>query len=115
MPFLAFLLVFTRWTWLTSLLLGASVAATALTSLVFPFVPQNVPAPWGTFAWPMLREGLIAPNLFHFVTRPLAIAVPLAMVLAAMLIAASRRVWLLAGAALWLAVGMMAPVTPIVR
>ncbi len=114
MPFLAFLLVFVRWSWLTSLCLGASVVACALTSLVFPFVPQNVPAPWGTFAWPMLRQGLIAPNVLHFVARPLAIAVPLAIVIAAMLIATPRRAWAIAGAALWLVVGIAAPVQPIV-
>jgi hypothetical protein len=115
MPFLAFLLVFVRWSWLTSLCLGASVVACALTSLVFPFVPQNVPAPWGTFAWPMLRQGLIAPNVLHFVARPLAIAVPLAIVIAAMLFAAPRRAWTIAGAALWLVVGVAAPVQPIVN
>ena len=112
MPFLAFLLVFVRWSWLTSLTLGASVVACALTSLVFPFVPQNVPAPWGTFAWPMLRQGLIAPNLLHFVARPLAIAVPLAIVAAAVVMAVPWRAWVAAGAALWLAAGIVAPVPP---
>lgn len=112
MPFLAFLLAFIRWSWLASFLLGASVVASALTSLVFPFVPQNVPAPWGTFAWPLLRDGLIAPNLFHFIGRPLAIAMPLLIVVAAVMIAAPKRVLIAAGGALWLLIGMRAPMTP---
>ena len=114
MPFIALLLAFIRWSWLASLLLGASVVASALTSLVFPFVPPNVPAPWGTFALPLLRDGLIAPNLFHFVARPLAVAIPLLIVITAVMLAAPKRALIAAGGALWLLIGMSAPVTPTV-
>ena len=114
MPFLAFLLVFIRWTWLASALLGASVVASALTSLVFPFVPQNVPAPWGTFALPLLLDGCIAPNVFHFAGQAAGIAMPLLIVIAAVMMSAPLRAVVVVGGALWLLIGMRAPVGPTV-
>lgn len=83
LPFLALLLAFARDSLLEPILLGASVVSVSLVSLVFPFVPPEYPAPWITFAWPILREGLIAPNLLHFVWRPLAVTVPFLLVGAA--------------------------------
>src|SRR5262249_9678844 len=86
LPFFLFPLVFAKESAVQSLLLGASVAACVVTSIVFPFVPPEIPAPWGTFALPLLARGLIAPNVFHLVARPLAIAVPLIIVVAAVTI-----------------------------
>jgi hypothetical protein len=83
-PFLVLPLAFLEGGLLEAALAGASVLAVALTSLVFPFVPGDFPLPWGTFAWPLLARGLIAPNVLHLVAHSLAVAVP----------------WLLVGAAL---------------
>ena len=79
-------------------------------ALVFPFIAPDYPAPWITFSWPMLRDGYIAPNLFHFVARPLAIAIPFAIVTVALIIAVpARRIPLaIAGAAIWIAAGFAA-------
>jgi hypothetical protein len=109
-PFVALLLAFARETVLEPLLLGASVAAVAMVSLVFPFVPPEYPAPWITFAWPILRHGFIAPNLLHLVARPLALAVPFALVaMAAVAAVPMRRAGLLAvGAIVWIAAGFLA-------
>src|SRR5262245_12486860 len=64
LPFLLFPLIFSSGSVFESILLGASVAACVVTSIVFPFVPNEIPAPWGTLALPLLSRGLIAPNLF---------------------------------------------------
>jgi len=118
LPFLLLPLAFVRWGPLAAGLAGASTAAVALTTLVFPFVPPGFPLPWGSFAVPLLSEGLVAPNLLHLVWRPLAIAGPFALVLAAA-VAAFGRQWLapfLAGAFLWTAAGialpLLAPLSP---
>jgi hypothetical protein len=115
LPFLAMLIAFTRASWLTALLAGASALAIVLTSIVFPFIPPEIPAPWGTFAWPMLREGLIAPNLFHFAARPLAIAIPLLVCALAVLAVTKPRVAVVAGALLWMAAALVMPLHPVVR
>ncbi|MBK6405409.1 MAG: hypothetical protein IPF66_10380 [Holophagales bacterium] len=107
-----------RWGPVAAALAGASTAAVALTTLVFPFVPPGFPLPWGSFAVPLLSEGLVAPNLFHFVWRPLAIAAPFVLVLAAALAAFGRQrlAPFLAGAFLWTAAGLalplLAPLSP---
>ena len=111
LPFLLLPLAFVRWGPLATALAGASTAAVALTTLVFPFVPPGFPLPWGSFAAPLLSEGLVAPNLLHLVWRPLAIVVPFALVLAAA-VAATGRARLapfLAGAFLWTAAGLALP------
>jgi hypothetical protein len=115
LPFLLFPLVFARATVLDSILLGASVAACVVTSIVFPFVPPGIPAPWGTFALPLLARGLIAPNLFHLVARPLAIAVPLAIVVAAVALGTRKRLFVVLGAALTLGIATYVPLTPLAR
>ena len=115
LPFLALPLAFAAASWLESLLLGASVAACAVTTLVFPFVPPDFPLPWGSLALPLLARGLVAPNLLHLVARPLAITVPFALVCAALAIAAGKRVPAAIGAAAWLALGALAPLTPAMR
>jgi hypothetical protein len=109
-PFLAVLIAFAAATSIEALLLGASVTVIAIVSLVFPFVAPDYPAPWISFAWPMLRKGFVAPNLLHFVARPLAVAVPFAIVAAAAVIAVPpRRIALLIfGAVLWFAIGFPA-------
>ncbi|MGH9419239.1 MAG: hypothetical protein ACRD3J_04635, partial [Thermoanaerobaculia bacterium] len=66
--------------------------------------------PWSTLAIPLLRDGLVAPNLLHLVARPLAIAVPFAIVIAALVFASKRNVIFVAlGALLMFALGMLAP------
>ncbi len=114
LPFLALLVAFATATWAESFLLGASVAAVSLTSLVWPFVPPSVPAPWSTYALPLLRHGLVAPNLFHLIARPLAIAVPFAVVFAALMIIVDKRAIAIAGAAVCIALGAAVQVKPIV-
>ena len=110
LPFLAVLLAFARESTLEAFLLGASVLAISVVSLVFPFVPEEYPAPWATFAWPMLRNGFVVPNLLHFVARPLAIAVPFLLVaIAATLVTPRRRLLaMVAGAAVWVVAGFAA-------
>lgn len=115
LPFLLLPLVFSAGSALESLLLGASVAACVVTSIVFPFIPMDVPAPWGTFALPLLARGLIAPNLFHLLTRPLAIAVPLALVAAAMAGGTRKRLLVVLGAAICLGIATYVPVPPLAR
>jgi hypothetical protein len=109
LPFLALLLAFAEIRFAGAMLLGASIAAIALVSLVFPFVPPGYPAPWMSFAWPLLRKGFVAPNLLHFVSRTLAIAVPFAIAFAALLAGTWKRNALaaVAGAALWIAAGVI--------
>ena len=109
-PFLALLIAFAAATSIEALLLGASMTVIAIVSLVFPFVAPDYAAPWISFAWPMLRKGFVAPNLLHFVWRPLAIAVPFAIVAAAAILAIpARRVPLLIfGGVLWFAIGFPA-------
>ena len=109
-PFLALLIAFAAATSIEALLLGASVTVIAIVSLVFPFVAPDYPAPWISFAWPMLRKGFVAPNLLHFVWRPLAIVIPFAIVAAAAILAVpARRVPLLIfGGVLWFAIGFPA-------
>jgi hypothetical protein len=111
-PFLLFPLVFAGESMVQSLLLGASVAACVVTSIVFPFVPPNVPAPWGTFAMPLLARGLIAPNVFHLIARPLALAVPLAIVVAAVALGTRKRLFVLLGVVLSLGVATYIPLSP---
>jgi hypothetical protein len=111
LPFLLLPLACLRWGGVAAALAGASTAAVALTTLVFPFVPPGFPLPWGSFAAPLLADGLVAPNLLHLVSRPLALVVPFALVLAAALAAAGRRrvAPFLAGALLWTGAGLLLP------
>jgi hypothetical protein len=112
LPFLLLPLAELRWGAVATALAGASAAAVALTTLVFPFVPPGFPLPWGSFATPLLAEGLVTPNLLHLVWRPLAIAVPFVIVLAAAAVAFGRRrlVAFVAGALLWTGAGLLLPV-----
>ena len=109
-PFLVLLIAMAKETVLEPVLLGASIAAIALVSLVFPFIPPEYPAPWITFAWPILRDGFIAPNLLHFVSRFLALTVPFALVAAAAATAVRirRAALLIVGAAIWIGAGFVA-------
>lgn len=111
LPFLVLPFAFFRWGPVTTALAGASTAAVALTTLVFPFVPPGFPLPWGSFAAPLLSQGLVAPNLLHLVWKPLAIAVPFLLVLlaAAAALGRERLSPFLAGAALWTAAGLLLP------
>jgi hypothetical protein len=40
---------------------------------------------------PLLGEGVVAPNLFHFIARPLAIAIPFLAVIAIAIVAMKRE------------------------
>lgn len=109
-PFLLFPLSFAGRSRLTAILIGASAAAVVPLTLTFPFPDRSFAAPWSTLALPLLRDGLVAPNLLHFVARPLAIAVPFAIVLAALAMATKRDVAFVAiGAILMFALGALAP------
>jgi hypothetical protein len=110
LPFLVFPLAFGRIGRWTVAMFGASVAAVMLTTLVFPFVPLDFPLPWGTLATPLLLHGLVAPNLLHLVWRPLAVALPLIAIAAAVMTGAPRRTLLvaMAGAVVMLLAGVAA-------
>ena len=107
-PFLALLIAFAAASSMEVLLLGASVMAIAIVSLVFPFVGAGNPDPWISFSWPILRDGYVVPNLLHFVWRPLAIAVPFVLVAAATLVSVPRRriAWLILGGVSWFLAGL---------
>ena len=109
LPFFAFLIAFAAPTIIDSLLLGASVTVVAIVSLVFPFVGRDYAAPWISFSWPMLRDGYVAPNLLHWVWRPLAIGVPFALVIGAALVAVPRRrvAAFVAGGLIWFFAGFL--------
>jgi hypothetical protein len=109
LPFLALLIAFAAETIVEKILLGASVAAVAVMSLVFPFIPVGYNAPWYSFSWPLLREGCVVPNLFHLISSPLAIAVPFTIVAAALVVSMRPRhlAFALAGAVLWFAAGWL--------
>ncbi|HXH91582.1 MAG TPA: hypothetical protein VNN25_08375, partial [Thermoanaerobaculia bacterium] len=109
-PFLLFPLAFARGRRIAAILLGASAAAVVPITLTFPFPDRSFIMPWSTLALPLLRDGLVAPNLLHLVWRPLAIIVPLAIVAAAIIIATRRNALLAAlGAVLMFAIGSLAP------
>jgi hypothetical protein len=115
LPFLLFPLLFAADSVLQSILVGASVAACVATSIVFPFVPPNIPAPWGTLALPLLARGLIAPNVFHLVARPLALLVPPAIAAAAVLLGTRKRLFVALGAVLTLGMATYVPLEPAAR
>jgi hypothetical protein len=108
-PFLASALLFRKEHWLEPLLLGYSAVTIALVSLTFPFVPTDFTVPWGTLSMPLLRHGLVAPNLLHLLWRPLAIAVPFLLVALALILATERRFWLAAlGGVIAISIGILA-------
>jgi len=109
LPFFALLIAFASPTVVDWLLLGASVTVVAIVSLVFPFVGAEYSVPWISFSWPILRDGYVAPNVLHFVWRPLAIAVPFVLVLAAALVAVPRRrvALFVAGGVIWFLAGFL--------
>jgi hypothetical protein len=110
-PFMVLPLVFRKSTAVEMLLAGLSVTAVFLTSIVFPFPPNDFVFPWASLAWPLLSDGLVAPNALHLVLRPLAIAAPFVLLGAAL--AASllpRHIPLVAaGALLALVIGAQWP------
>lgn len=108
-PFLLFPIVFASERIVTPILLGMSAATVVPLTLTFPFPDRSLALPWATLAWPLLREGLVAPNLLHLAARPLAIAVPFAIVAAALVIATRKRIALVAaGVAVTLVVSAIA-------
>ena len=113
LPFLAFLILLGRPRIIDAPLLGASVAAVVLTSLVFPFVSGAYAFPWASFATPLLAKGLVAPNLLHLVSRSLAVAVPFAIVAAALVLTFEPRRFVLMTAGLvgWVMIGFLGVAT----
>jgi hypothetical protein len=108
-PFLLFPLSFALPSRLTAILIGASAAAVVPITLTFPFPDRSFLLPSSTLALPLLSDGLVAPNLFHLLARPLAIAVPFAIVLAALGMATKRNIgFVAAGAILMFALGALA-------
>jgi hypothetical protein len=91
LPFVIFPFLFRRVTRLELFLVGVSIAFVVPTTLVFPFVPTEIPMPWISLSGWLLRKGLVIPNLFHFLWRPLAIAVPFGLVAAAAFVATRGR------------------------
>ena len=105
-PFLIYPLTRSRF---AAFLLGMSAATVVPLTLTFPFPDRAVALPWATLAWPLLHDGLVAPNLLHLIARPLAIAVPFAIVAAALVIATGKRFALVAaGIAVTLLVSALA-------
>jgi hypothetical protein len=113
LPFLVLPLAITPASRLQNLLTGFSAFAVALASLVFPFVPEDFPLPWGSFALPLLARGVAAPNLFDLASVPFAFLIPIVLAAGAMVLAFERRdlAAALAGVALALLVGIGAAVT----
>ncbi|MBK5259760.1 MAG: hypothetical protein JJE51_09210 [Thermoanaerobaculia bacterium] len=109
-PFLLFALLFRAPSLIESVAAGWSAAAVIVTTIVFPFVPNAFPLPWGTLALPLLGEGLLAPNLLHLVARPLAIVVPLILIAGAVVAASDRKTLILAlaGVLVAMATGVIA-------
>ncbi len=109
-PFLLFPLAFTATTVVEWIALGASVAAVVPLALTFPFADRSFAAPWSTLARPLLRDGLVAPNLLHLVGGPLAIAVPFAIVVLALTVIAKRKMlFVLLGVAIMFGMGACLP------
>ena len=86
-----------------SALAGFAACAVTLATIVFPFPPREFPFPWMSLDVPLLGEGIIAPNLFHFIARPLAIAVPFLVVIAIAIVAMKRE-------ALYALIGILAAI-----
>ena len=89
-PFVAFPLALMWRGRVSHILAGYSAVAVVVTSVAFPFVPPPFPLPWGSFAFPMLRDGLIAPNIIHLLEPRLAALIP-ALLLAALPLFIFRR------------------------
>jgi len=81
-PFLLAPMLLRRRSNVETALAGFAAFAVALATLVFPFPPRELPFPWISLAVPLLARGVIAPNVFHLIARPLAIAVPFCVVVA---------------------------------
>jgi len=111
-PFLLFPLVFAANSIVEWLALGASIAAVVPIALTFPFPDRSFAAPWSTLALPLLRDGLVAPNLLHLIARPLAIAIPFAIVIVAIVVTAKRNaIYVALGIAILFALGALVPAT----
>ena len=111
-PFLLFPLVFAASSIVEWLALGASIAAVVPVALTFPFPDRSFAAPWSTLALPLLRDGLVAPNLLHLIARPLAIAIPFAIVIVAIVVTGKRNAfYVVIGIAIMFALGALVPAT----
>jgi hypothetical protein len=109
-PFLLFPLIFGVSSIIEWIAVGASAAAVVPLALTFPFPDRSFAAPWSTLALPLLRDGLVSPNLFHLLARPFAIAIPFAIVIAALVFTAKRNaLWIALGVIVMFALGALAP------
>ena len=111
-PFLLFPLVFAASSIIEWIAIGAGMAAVVPVALTFPFPDRSFAAPWSTLALPLLRDGLVAPNAAHLIGRPLAIAIPFAIVIVAVILTAKRNAMYVAiGIAIVFALGALVPMT----
>jgi hypothetical protein len=109
-PFLLFPLAFMATTIIEWIALGASIAAVVPLTLTFPFADRSFAAPWSTLALPLLRDGLVAPNLFHLIAHPLAVAAPFAIVAVALAVVSKRNLlFVVLGAGVMLGIGACLP------
>ena len=109
-PFLLFPLAFGVSTVIEWIAFGASAAAVVPLALTFPFPDRSFAAPFSSLALPLLRNGLVTPNLFHLIAGPLAIAVPFAIVAAAIIVTAKRKaIFAALGAVLLFGLAALAP------
>jgi hypothetical protein len=107
-PFLVFPLLFRDGGRIESALAGWSCATVVLTALVFPFVPNAFPFPWWTLSAPLLRDGLVAPNLLHLIVSRLAVVAPFLIAgIAAVLAMRQRALFAAAGIIAALLVGTL--------
>jgi hypothetical protein len=113
-PFLIAPMLLNRGTRVEFVLAGFSTLAVTLTTLIFPFVPEGFAFPWTTLAAPLLGSGLVAPNLFHLLAPPLAIAVPFLLCAGIAILALPPRYlpYLLIGALIAIGVGTHAERVP---
>lgn len=110
-PFLVFAMLYRERGVVEWILGGWSCAAVVLTTLVFPFPPNAFACPWSTLSLPLIRDGLVAPNLFHVIVRPLAVLMPFAIVLAPV---GRNLKFILIGATAAVLAGFVAPRSPVV-
>jgi hypothetical protein len=111
-PFLLFPIVFAAPTKLESLLIGAGLVTVVPLTLTFPFPDLTFAMPWATLAWPLLRDGLVAPNLLHFVASVAAMMIPFLIVVHAVVNTAPKRLFVLVGVVLTIAISALVAPTP---
>ena len=108
LPFLLFPMLFASVGRIERILAGASVCASMITAIVFPFVPPSFAFPWASFSLPLIRSFLMMPNVGHLLGW-WAAAVILSLLLIGVGWASGRRymTWFASGFVLWMLVGLL--------